>query len=89
MSGGCFDYAQFSFNDVAASIEELVKDNHGVDVHGYATNYSVATIARFQEAISLLKRASIYTHRIDWLVSGDDGEEDFHERLAEELKEML
>ena len=26
-----------------------------------------------------------YTQRIDWLVSGDDGEDSFHSRLKKEL----
>lgn len=32
-----------------------------------------------------LKLANIYLHRIDWLLSGDDGEDSFHSRLKEEL----
>jgi hypothetical protein len=28
-------------------------------------------------------------HRLDWFVSGDDGEETFHERLERDLKESL
>jgi hypothetical protein len=33
-----------------------------------------------------LKAGYIYAHRIDWLLSGDDGEESFNKRLTEELK---
>ena len=36
----------------------------------------------------ILKQAEIYAQRIDWLLSGDDGEESFHERLKEELEEL-
>jgi len=32
-----------------------------------------------------LELAGIYLQRIDWLVSGDDSEESFHERLQEDL----
>jgi len=32
-------------------------------------------------------RSYTYVQRLDWLVSGDDGEEDFHTRLRKELKE--
>lgn len=31
--------------------------------------------------------AQIYTQRIDWLVSGDDSEDSFRERLKEDLEE--
>jgi hypothetical protein len=42
----------------------------------------------FDKAVSLLKQAYVYTQRIDWLVSGDDGEDDFHHRLANELAKV-
>jgi hypothetical protein len=41
-----------------------------------------------KEGIEALKRAQIYAHRIDWLLSGDDGEESFLRRLEEELNEL-
>ena len=36
----------------------------------------------------LLKKATIYAQRIDWLVSGDDGEESFLSRLKEDLEQL-
>lgn len=36
----------------------------------------------------MLKRARVYAQRVDWLLSGDDNEESFHERLKEELEEL-
>lgn len=47
--------------------------------------FSDETIERFKEAVDLLKRAEIYTHRIDYLLSSDDGEQTFHKRLKEDL----
>jgi ketosteroid isomerase-like protein len=44
-------------------------------------------IAEFKNAVHHLKMAQIYTQRIDWLVSGDDGEDSFRERLKEDLEE--
>lgn len=44
-------------------------------------------IAEFKNAIHYLKIAEIYTQRIDWLVSGDDGEDSFRDRLKEDLEE--
>lgn len=40
----------------------------------------------FKDGYKALRIAEIYTQRIDWLVSGDDGEESFRERLKEELE---
>lgn len=50
--------------------------------------FSKETLAEFKKAVHILKQAEIYAQRIDWLLSGDDGEEAFHERLKEELKKL-
>jgi hypothetical protein len=41
-----------------------------------------------KEGIEVLKRAQIYAQRIDWLLSGDDGEESFLKRLEKDLNEL-
>ena len=40
----------------------------------------------FKEAIEVLKKAEIYTQRIDWYLSGDDGEDSLVSRLKSELE---
>ena len=82
MSGGHFDYKQYHLEDIASEIEELIDRNDGF------YDYSKETLEEFKNAIPLLRKAAIYAQRIDWLVSGDDGEDDFHERLQEELEEF-
>ena len=47
----------------------------------------VETYKQFKDAIRFLEITNIYVHRIDWLVSGDNNEAEFHKRLAEDLKE--
>jgi len=42
----------------------------------------------FDKAVELLKQAHVYVQRIDWLVSGDDGEDSFHSRLKSELAKL-
>jgi len=37
--------------------------------------------------VEILKKAKIYAQRVDYLLSGDDGEESFLRRLKEELCE--
>ena len=39
-------------------------------------------------AIDLLKKAEVYAQRIDWYISGDDGEESFLRRLKEDLEKL-
>ena len=40
----------------------------------------------FKEAIEVLKKAEIYTQRIDWYLSGDDGEDSLVSRLKSEFE---
>ena len=92
MSGGHFDYNQFLLNDISDEIEHLISKNgkHRIDELGYdiTQHYSEETIKRFKEAAIAVRKAFVYIHRIDWLVSDDDGEESFHERLNEELEKI-
>ena len=41
---------------------------------------------KVKEGIDILKRAFIYAQRIDWFLSGDDGEDSFLRQLEEDLK---
>lgn len=50
--------------------------------------YHDEVIEKFKEAVKFLKIAEVYAHRIDWLLSGDDGEESFLERLDEDLRKL-
>ena len=81
MSGGHFDYAQFRIADIVAGVEELIANNW--------REFTPATIAEFRAAAFLLRAASIYAQRIDWLVSGDDGEETFLQRLPDDLRSEI
>ena len=50
--------------------------------------YPDDVIEEFKKGVDILRKAQIYAQRIDWLISGDDGEESFRERLKEELDEL-
>ena len=54
----------------------------------YHYKYPDEIIEKFKEGMKVLRVAAVYAQRIDWLVSGDDGEESFLERLKEELGEL-
>lgn len=89
MSGGSLDdYGYFRLHEPIEAIEDLIVKNNFEQINDWGEKvepYSEETIVRFKEAVNLLKQAYIYAHRIDWLESGDDGEEDFHTRLTDEL----
>ena len=84
MSGGYFDYKQFRITDIAETIDGLIESNEGLEGH----HFDADVIAKFREAVPILHRAFVFAHRIDWLVSGDDGPRSFLERLEEELLMM-
>lgn len=54
----------------------------------YYYNLDDETIAKFKEGYRKLREAYIYAQRIDWLLSGDDGEKEFHKRLKQDLEEL-
>jgi hypothetical protein len=90
MSGGHFQYKQYQIEYIADEIEQLILTNTSTSLNtnerGHNnTVYSDETIAEFENALKLLREAQIYVQRIDWLVSGDDGEDNFHNRLKFEL----
>ena len=72
--------------------EELKDDNwHGPDWYKqypedlYHYKYPDEVIEKFKEGVDALRKAAIYAQRIDWLLSGDEGEESFLSRLKEDL----
>ena len=92
MSGGHFAYQQYQMQVIAEEIEELVDINDCNDKNQWGdvigNHYSRETMREFDKAVELLKQAYVYVQRIDWLVSGDDGEDSFHIRLKSELAKL-
>lgn len=87
MSGGHFDYRQHVINDIAESIQSLIDHNDSENQDAYERGFSPEVIAKLQEGVLTLRKAYAYAHRIDWLVSGDDGEATFLEKLGQQLGE--
>ena len=105
MSGGAFDYKQYSIGMIADEIEQMIEKNGRLKTRQELKNegwrdpewyerypedlsyykYPDEVIEKFKEGVDALRKAHIYAQRIDWLVSGDDGEDSFRERLRQEL----
>lgn len=79
MSGGAFNYNQYNIDEIIEEIEKLDFEN---------LNFEPETILQFKEGLKFLRLARVYTQRIDWLLSGDDSEKSFHERLIEDIKKI-
>lgn len=85
MSGGHFDYVQHNLDDVVEEMNRLIYKNSSPNEYGYANNFSQETLNEFVNTIRAVKLARVYVQRVDWLVSGDDGENTFHEKLKEDI----
>ncbi len=104
MSGGRFDYKQDNIRNIADEISEVLerqgKERDKRDMYGpadyYDNNpeekfyetYSPEVQSRMREAVSVIRKAYVYVNRIDWFLSGDDGEDSFLRILDEELREL-
>ena len=92
MSGGRFDHRQYILMDIAEEIQHVIDTNDDASINEWGDRrgrgYSPEVIAKLHEAVQALKVAYVYAQRADWLLSDDDGEESFLERLEEELSGM-
>ncbi len=96
MSGGTFEYDQYKIGYIADKIERAIEVNGKEKeekprwdyepTHYY--EYPPDVIAKFKEAVYILRVAHIYAHRIDYLMACDDGEESFLQRLQKDLKKL-
>jgi hypothetical protein len=50
--------------------------------------YPDEVINEFKKGYEILRKAAIYAKRIDYLLSGDDGDDSFVKRLKNELKNL-
>jgi hypothetical protein len=105
MSGGRFEYKQYCIGDIVDVIErhlnrqgkERPEDDLWVDEEylekypeeRYYETYPEDIQRSFKEGIKFMKLAEVYAQRIDWFLSGDDGEDSFRKRLNEDLKELI
>lgn len=83
MSGGHFDYDQYKIGKIADWVEDEI-----LRTHVWEPVWEQETVERFKEAVLTLRRAQIMAHRIDWLLSGDDGEETFAVRWQADLDKL-
>ena len=90
MSGGHFNGAQYRVDELAREIEEMANDIDVQRAKGFGDlDFSAETSEAFRDGARLLRMAYVYAQRIDYLVSGDDGESTFHQRLKADLGRLV
>lgn len=89
MSGGHFEYRNYLLDELADEVERLIALNgREEDFDGYKwkrAEYDEDTLSKFRLTIETLRKGSKMLERVDWLASGDDGEETFKKRWREEI----
>lgn len=89
MSGRHFGYGPYEIRDIGEHIELLIENNDDTTLNSWGEpkghGYPAEIIDKFREAVQALRVAYVYAQRVDWLLSGDDGEDSFLRRLGEEL----
>ncbi len=58
------------------------------DAPQFYPNYNHKTMDIMKRAVYVLRLAHIYAQRVDWMLSGDDGEDSLVIRLEEELEKL-
>ena len=81
MSDGIWNYEQYSVQIAIEELEQLSSDE--------LEELDAITQSNYFALIAELKKCYIHMQRLDWLLSGDDGQETYHERLAEDLAKLL
>jgi hypothetical protein len=88
MSGGHFAYRHYQIRELAEEIDGLITGNGKKDEFGDVRYYSKEIIEKLKETTHALNKAADMFQRVDWLVSGDDGEESFLKRWKEDVDDV-
>ena len=80
MSGGTLEYSNWQTEENLHRIEEIIEKN--------PYSYRESTIETLKSMHDTIAKANVFIHRIDWLLSDDDGEEDLLPRSIEDLEEV-
>lgn len=75
---GYFDYIQNQFEETINEINILIESDE----------YDSSTVDEFREAIRKIKTLRIVLDRIDFLASGEESEDSFHQGLMDDYEEM-
>ena len=93
MSGGRYSISPYMFDEIIEDIDNAIKDsdeNKGKETSCFDFHYDISDDAKKEliKGKEIIKLAKIYIHRIDYLLDGDDSNDDFIRRLKEDKEKM-
>lgn len=80
MSGGHYNYQQYKIHDISRQL--------AMDIEKHKDTFQKSVVQEMNRGLYILRLAEVYAQRIDYLLSGDDGEESFIRRLKTEVAEV-
>jgi len=87
MSGGHFEYDEFRMHHIAEQIDFEIQNNDLPDPqYGQTNGYSKEVLYYMQYTRDTLEHSYKLTKNLDYLLSGDIGEDGYLERVKNELQ---
>jgi hypothetical protein len=86
MSGGHFTDCGYDYYRVSQFADELegeIQNNNVKDEYGYSPNYNQEVIEYLKEQVPKMRKMAEIMRHIDYLYSGDHGEDSFMSRVQE------
>ena len=88
MGEGYFEYKQYHIQDIIDKLQETkVKVENCEEYYEYGRKEEL--LREISNGLDYLNLAGIYTQRLDWLFSGDDGEDTYFKNLDEDIANYL
>ena len=84
MSGGFTENLQFRLEDLKEDIQKVIEYNNEEGGSGFSNE----TLDKIKGCMQSINKSVIYLHRVDKLLSGDDGEKEFHRKLKNDLDKV-
>ncbi len=86
MSGGHFNgngYVYYRVDQFSDELESEILNNENKDEYNYCPNYNEQTLEVLRKQIPLIRKAAEVMRAIDYLYSGDHGEDSFIEKIKQ------
>ena len=86
MSGGHFNgngYVYYRVEQFSDELESEILNNENKDEYNYCPNYNEQTLEVLRKQIPLIRKAAEVMRAIDYLYSGDHGEDSFIKKIKQ------
>lgn len=93
MSGGAFDYDSFKIAQFAIELKHKISTNDDDELNFYGdkkgAGYEDETLTKLKMCQQVIEFAGILAHEVEWLYSGDHGEEGFNKLVQTHMDNAM